>query len=151
MHISVNINISTMQTRYTNFEIWKIIKIGIDMYIYYWSEGKKKTFSKKSVRPSVRAQKLCTLQLKVKIIECGVFVWKVYTGNRNCQNFDPNARRLTKLEPNEIFNDFAILGTVGWNQFKLFFILKIWTGKYHQIRVEDFRSWSRINFLLEIS
>ena len=25
-----------------------------------------------------------------------------------CQNFDPDARRLTKLEPNEIFNDFAI-------------------------------------------
>ena len=23
-------------------------------------------------------------------------------------NFDPNARRLTKLEPNEIFNDFAL-------------------------------------------
>ena len=32
----------------------------------------------------------------------------MYTGNRNCQHFDPNARRLTKLEPNEIFNDFAI-------------------------------------------
>ena len=31
-----------------------------------------------------------------------------YQHNRNCQNFDPNARRLTKLEPNEIFNDFAI-------------------------------------------
>ena len=30
------------------------------------------------------------------------------TGNRNCENFDPNARRLTKLEPNEISNDFAI-------------------------------------------
>ena len=29
-------------------------------------------------------------------------------GNRNCQNIDPNARRLTKLEPNEIFDDFAI-------------------------------------------
>ena len=28
--------------------------------------------------------------------------------NRNWQNFDSNARRLTKLEPNEIFNDFAI-------------------------------------------
>ena len=32
----------------------------------------------------------------------------MYTGNQNCQIFDPNARRLTKLEPNEIFNDFAI-------------------------------------------
>ena len=27
--------------------------------------------------------------------------------NRKCQNFDPNARRLTKLKPDEIFNDFA--------------------------------------------
>ena len=32
----------------------------------------------------------------------------MYTGNRNCQNFDPNARRLTKLESNEMFNEFAI-------------------------------------------
>ena len=32
----------------------------------------------------------------------------MYTGNRNCQNFDLDARRLTKLEPNEIFNEFAI-------------------------------------------
>ena len=32
----------------------------------------------------------------------------MYTGNQNCQNVDPNARRLTKLEPNEIFNDFVI-------------------------------------------
>ena len=67
----------------TNFglngcEIWKIIEIGIDMYIYPWSGRKKKTFSK-NVCPSVR----------------------------NCQNFDPNARRFTMLAPNEIFNDFA--------------------------------------------
>ena len=55
-------------------------------------EEKIKLFQKMSVRPSVRAQKLCTLKLK----------------NRNCRNFDPNARRLTKLVPNEIFNDFAI-------------------------------------------
>ena len=33
---------------------------------------------------------------------------EVFTGNRNCENFDPNARRLMKLEPNEIFNDFAV-------------------------------------------
>ena len=32
----------------------------------------------------------------------------VYTGNRNCQIFDTNARRLTKLEPNEIFIGFSI-------------------------------------------
>ena len=37
----------------------------------------------------------------------------MYTANRNCENFDPNARRLTKLEPNEIFNDFAI----SWDLF----------------------------------
>ena len=54
--------------RYTNFgqnggEIWKIIEIGIDMYIYSWSGRKKKTFSK-NVCLSVRAQKLCTLKLK---------------------------------------------------------------------------------------
>ena len=41
-------------------------------------------------------------QERVEIIEC------VFFGNRNCQNFEPNARMLTKLGPNEIFNDFAI-------------------------------------------
>ena len=46
-------------------------------------------------------------QERVKIMECGCLKG-LYTGNQNCQNFDPNARRLTKLEPNEIFNDFAI-------------------------------------------
>ena len=53
---------------YTNFgqnggEIWEIVDIGIDMYIYSWSAEKNKTFSK-NVSPSVRAQKLCTLKLK---------------------------------------------------------------------------------------
>ena len=42
-------------------------------------------------------------------------------------NFDPIARRLTKLKPNEIFNDFAI----SWDPIieidPDFFILKIWT------------------------
>ena len=28
----------------------------------------------------------------------------MYSGNRNRRNFDPNARRVTKLEPNEIFS-----------------------------------------------
>ena len=42
------IPISKMEKRYTNFgqnggEIWKIIEIGIDMYIYSWSGGKNKT------------------------------------------------------------------------------------------------------------
>ena len=68
-------------------------------------------------------------QERVNIIECGKKKKKVYTGNRNCQNFDPNARRFTKLEPNEIFNDFAI----SWEPFdeidSNFFILKVWTRK----------------------
>ena len=59
------IPISNMEKRYTNLgqngdEIWEIVDIGIDMYIYSWSGRKKKTFSKNvcpSVRPSVRAQK----------------------------------------------------------------------------------------------
>ena len=42
-------------------------------------------------------------QARVEIIACGCFF-----GNRNCENFDPIARRFTKLEPHEIFNDFAI-------------------------------------------
>ena len=61
-----------------------------------------------SVRPSVRPcakVKYTKTQERIKILECGFFVWKVYTANRKC---DPNAQRLTKLEPNEIFNDFAI-------------------------------------------
>ena len=57
-----------------------------------------------SVRPCANVMYTKT-QDRVKIIECGFFCLK---GHRNCQNFDPNARRLTKLEPNEIFNNFAI-------------------------------------------
>ena len=48
----------------------------------------------------------------VTISECG-------------QNFDPNARRLTKLEPNEIFNDFAISREPFDEIVSNFFILKI--------------------------
>ena len=44
---------------------------------------------------------------RIKIIKYGFFVRKMYTGNRIFQNF-PNARRLTKLKPNEIFNDSSI-------------------------------------------
>ena len=58
----------------------------------------------------------------------------MYTGNRNCQNFDPNVRRLTKLEPNEIFNDFAIsreqFDEIDSNFFYLFFILKDYRIRY---------------------
>ena len=65
-------------------------------------------------------------QERVEIIECGFFCLN-RTGNRNCQNFDPNARRFTKLEPNEIFNDFAI-SRVPFDEID-FFILKVWTRK----------------------
>ena len=47
-------------------------------------------------------------QERVEIIECGFCLKGVY-----CQNFNPNARRFTKLEPNEILNDFAI----SWEPF----------------------------------
>ena len=71
------------------------------VYIFLISKKKENFFEKcLSVRP-------CAKVMYTKTQE-RFFVWKVYTGNRNCQNFDPNARRLTKLEPNEIFNDFAI-------------------------------------------
>ena len=69
---------------------------------------KKENFFEKCLpSPSVRAQNLCTLKLK-KDNRVYAFVWKVYTGYRSCQNFDPNARRLKKPKPTEIFNDFAI-------------------------------------------
>ena len=62
-----------------------------------------------SVRPSVRpcAKVMYTkTQERVEIIECGFFCLKgVYWESKR---IDPNARRFTKLEPNEIFNDFAI-------------------------------------------
>ena len=79
--------------------------------------------SVRPLRPSVRPYSkimYTKTQERVEIIECGF---------RNCQNFDPNARRLTKLEPNEIFNDFAIsrepLDKIDSN----FFTLKVWTRK----------------------
>ena len=69
-------------------------------------------------------------QERVEIIECGFFVWKVYTGNRNCQNFDPNARRFTKLEPNfaisrEPFDEidsnfFYFKGLIGPDRTKIY-------------------------------
>ena len=61
----------------------------------------------------------------LKIIECGFFVLK----GVNCENFDPTARRLTKLEPNKIFNDFAISGKPFDEIDSNFFILKVWTPK----------------------
>ena len=61
-----------------------------------------------SVRPPVRpcAKVMYTkTQERVEIIECGFFCLKgVYWES----NFDPITRRLIKLNPNEILNDFAI-------------------------------------------
>ena len=66
-----------------------------------------------SVRPSVRADN----DNRVRFF----FVWKVYSANRNCQN----ARRFTKLEPNENFNDFAISREPFDEIDSNFFILKV--------------------------
>ena len=56
-----------------------------------------------SVRSCAKAMFTKT-QERVKIIECGIFCLKsVYWESKL-----PNARRLTKLEPNEILNGFAI-------------------------------------------
>ena len=55
-----------------------------------------------SVRPSVRPY---TKTQEDNRVRCFSFE---RVGNQNCENFEPNAQRLTKLEPNEIFNDFAI-------------------------------------------
>ena len=46
-------------------------------------------------------------QERVKIIECVFFCLKGVYWESKLPKFRP-ARRLTKLEPNEIFNDFAI-------------------------------------------
>ena len=51
------------------------------------------------VRPCAKVMYTKT-QERIKIIECGFFCLPKF---RN-----PNARRLTKLEPNEIFIDLAI-------------------------------------------
>ena len=77
-----------------------------------------------SVRPCAKVMYTKT-QERVKIIECGFFCLKgVYWELK----FDPNARRLTKLEPNEIFNDFPISREVDEIDSN-FFILKVWTRK----------------------
>ena len=48
----------------------------------------------------------------------------IKAGNKN-----PNARRITKLEPNEIFNDFAISQEPFDEIDSNFFILKAWARK----------------------
>ena len=66
----------------------------------------------------------------------------MYTGNRNRENFDPNARKLTKLDPNEIINDFAIFSFILYvfdkhkgnnlNQFlenTFFLYVEVWSEK----------------------
>ena len=49
------------------------------------------------------------------------------TGNRNCQNFD--LRRHMKLEPKEIFNDFAISRDRLMKSIQTCFILKVCARK----------------------
>ena len=61
-------------------------------------------------------------QERVKIIECGFFE-RCIMGIL----FDPNARRLTKLEPNEIFNAFAISREPFDENDSNFYNSKVWT------------------------
>ena len=96
------------------------------MYICIYildQQEKRIPFRKMSVRPSVRpcAKVIYTkTQERVEIIECGFFCLKdVYW------DFDPTARRFTKLEPNEIFNDFAISRELFDEIDSNFFILKL--------------------------
>ena len=80
-------------------EIWVIIEIGMDMYIYSWSESKQKLSDSTNVRLSVClfAKLLYTkTHERIKIIKFGSFVWKMLTWNRHCPKFDTIARRFTK-------------------------------------------------------
>ena len=60
-----------------------------------------------SVRPCAKVMYTKT-QERMNIIEWGFFNLKGVYWESKLPNFDPNARRLMKLEPNEILNDFAI-------------------------------------------
>ena len=108
-----------MAKMHTNFgqnggefcEIWEIFELGIDMYIYSWS-GRKNKIVLKNVCTSVCAQKLCTLKLKT--------VWKLYAGNRNCENFSPNARKLTKLKRTTFLTTLLYLGNRLMNSIQTF-------------------------------
>ena len=62
-------------------------------------EEKRKLFGKK-VCPSAKLLYTKT-QERVKITDCGLFCLK-------CVYWESNARRLTKIKPNEIFNDLVI-------------------------------------------
>ena len=78
-------------------------------------------------------------QERVEIIECDFFCLKgVY--------WESYARRLTNLEPNEIFNDFAISREAFGEIDSAFFYFKGMSQSH-----EDFRSWSRMKVLLAIS
>ena len=65
-------------------------------HVYIFLSRKQKQNHLANAHPSVCPQKLCTLKL----------VGRVYTGNR----FNPIARRLTKLKPDEIVTTFLYLG-----------------------------------------
>ena len=83
------------------------------VYTYSWSGRKKKTFLKNarlsvriSVRPSVRSLHYNSGKGKDNWIRFPLFERCIH--GIDTANNDPNARRLTKIKPNEIFNDFAI-------------------------------------------
>ena len=85
-----------------------------------------------NVCPSVKL-----LYTKTKKDNCKRFFWKVFTENRNSQDFNSIARRLTKLKPNEIFNNVAIYqDPIDVIDLVLFYISKVWTRKLHQTRLD---------------
>ena len=62
------------------------------------------------------------------MISCGYFLFIHLTGNRNAKNFNPIARRFTKLNSKEIIDGFAISeDPIDEIDPVFFFILKVCT------------------------
>ena len=87
-----------------------------DVYIFLIRKKKENFFEKcLSVRPCAKVMYTKT-QERVDIIECGFCLKGVYWESK-------------LLEPNEIFNDFAISREPFDEIDSNFFILKVWTRK----------------------
>ena len=139
---------------YTNFgqnggRIWGIIEIGIDMYS--WSGRKKKSFSKMSVRPSVRpCAKVMYTKTRVKIIECCFFCLKGAYRESKCRNFRPDHTKAYEVRAEwNLYRFFYISGSERVKIIEFgFFCLKgvIKTLKISTRTHEGLRSWSRMKF-----
>ena len=85
-------------------------------------------------------------QEQVKIIECGFFCLKGVYWESKLPKPDPNAQKLSKLESNEIFNDFAI-SREPFDEifyFKDTYELENITRRDWTRSHKNFRSWSRM-------